>query len=152
LNCIEDLAPVAALARKRLLPGGWMMIGLLARTCAWEIAHGLVHLGPREAFGRLRAHQTVAIDGIDVPAYYHRLRDVRAAFGPSFVVSAVLGLGVFVPPASRERWWQHVPAPVRRTARWMEDALGARFPFNRLGDYFFVELHRDAQWSGAPWT
>lgn len=149
LNCVEDLGQVASLARDRLVPGGWVMLGLLTRTCAWEIARGLLRGRPREAFRRLGVRPMIDLDGIEVPAYYHRVGDVLAVFGASFVVGRAEGLGVFVPPSRCEDRWRRLPSAVRRAACRTEASLGPWFPFNRLGDYVFLELHRDSRRSGA---
>ena len=83
LNCVEHLAPLGALARDVPAAGGVVLLGLMGRTCA---RRSVVFHGDRDGRTlRRRRHVgavAVPVAGIDVPTFYHRIADVRAALGP----------------------------------------------------------------------
>ena len=60
LNCVKDLAPLGALAKRYVRPGGVVMLGLMARTCALEVLYFLATRRPDLA-GRRRGEGPVAV-------------------------------------------------------------------------------------------
>jgi SAM-dependent methyltransferase len=135
LNCVEHLAPLGEVAKRHLRPGGAVVLGLMGRTCAWEMCYFAVRGRGSLAARRRRSGVTVPVAGVDVPTFYHRTGDVRAALGGEFTLDAALGIGVVVPPPYLESRWQRVPAPIRRfTAR--VDRIVSPWPgINQLGDH-----------------
>ncbi|HEX5473365.1 MAG TPA: class I SAM-dependent methyltransferase [Vicinamibacterales bacterium] len=141
LNCAARLDTLARLAHRSLRPGGWIVLGLMTPSCAWEQAWFLLHGHPREAFRRRRRPPVlVEVDGIAVPTYYHRIADVMAMLGVGFRLGRLTGLGVALPPPYLEWFWTRLPRPVRRTVAAIDEAVSPRFPFNRLGDHTLLEI------------
>jgi ubiquinone/menaquinone biosynthesis C-methylase UbiE len=141
LNCVPRLEALASLAARRLKPGGRVIVCLMSPACAIEMGWFLLRGAPRQAFRRLgRPPVMVDVEGLRVPTYYHRVRDVQAALGPAFVLRRVTGLSVFVPPPYLEARWAALPAPARRALEGVDRALASRWPFNRLGDHTLVEF------------
>jgi ubiquinone/menaquinone biosynthesis C-methylase UbiE len=135
LNCAPSLAALGVIGRRHLRAGGAMAIGLMGRTCLWEMLYFAAR-GDRSRAARRRA-ATVAIPvaGIAVPTFYHRTRDVAASLGDGFSCDALIGVGVLVPPPYLESRWQQVPAGLRRAAAAVDRAAGAWPIVNQLGDH-----------------
>ncbi len=141
LNCVPRLNALGPLAARRLKPGGRVFMCLMSRTCATEIAWFLLRGEPQQALRRLgRPPVMVNVEGLAVPTYYHRARDVEAALGPGFALRRVTGLSVCVPPPYLEARWSRLPAAVRRALAAIDAALSPHWPFNRLGDHTLMEF------------
>jgi ubiquinone/menaquinone biosynthesis C-methylase UbiE len=146
LNCEPDLEPVAATLARLLGPGARLVCSIMGRWCAWEIAWGLFHLRPREAFRRLGQDWVgagLASPGgtLSVPVRYYTPRSFARAFEPHFRVCAARGLPVILPPPYLDHLLERHPALFRRLMR-AEPSLRDRFPFHSLGDHFLLIMER----------
>ena len=141
LNCVEHLAPLGALARTYLRDGGVMLLCLMSRTCAIESLYFTATRQP-ELASRRRHNGPVAVPvaGIDVPTFYHRIADVRAALGRDMVLQSVEGIGVAVPPPYLETRWQRLPRTARRLVTTLDGLLAPLPPFNRVGDHVLLQF------------
>jgi SAM-dependent methyltransferase len=141
LNCVEHLAPLGALGRRYVRPGGVVLLGLMGRHCACEMlyfaARGRTDLARRRT---CRGAVGVPVAGIDVPTFYHRIADARAALGRDFTLTGVDGIGVLVPPPYLEPRWQRLSKRVRTVTAWCDALVASCPPFNRLGDHVLLEL------------
>lgn len=140
LNCVENLSPLGALARRYLKPAGVVLLGLMSRVCAVEALYFTATRRPdlasrRRGCGAIQ----VPVAGIDVPTFYHRIADVRAALGADLSLSRIDGIGVVLPPPYLEPRWKHLPKPVRSLVTRLDALLAPWPPFNRVGDH--VLLH-----------
>lgn len=143
LNCVERLDGLARLAATRLRPGGRLLLCLMGRLCAWEIAYFLVRGRPRTSLRRLGAAPVmIGVEGIQVPTFYHRPGRVMAALGSGFALRQLRGLPVLVPPPYLEARWLEWPDAVRRALAALEVRTAHRFPLNRAGDHFLMEIAR----------
>lgn len=138
LNCVASLEPLGTVSRRHLRPGGAVILGLIGRTCLWEMVYFIARGERAKAARRRMAAAAVPVAGVDVPTYYHRRRDVRAALGDGFVLDGAIGIGVVVPPPFLEPRWQQVPAVIRRAAAGV-DHIAASWPLlNQLGDHLLT--------------
>jgi SAM-dependent methyltransferase len=149
LNCVESLAPLGALARRYLRPTGIIVLGLMSRLCALEVIYFAATRRPSLARRRQRPGAVaVPVAGVEVPTFYHRIRDVRAALGPEFVLLSVEGIGVAIPPPYLEPRWQRLPTSIRSAVAHVDALLAPWPPFNRVGDHvllvFSKRKERDA--------
>lgn len=145
LNCVQHLAPLAALARRRLDPGGLVVLGLMTRLCVVEVMYFTATLRPRLAMRR-RGHAAVKVPvaGVDVPTYYHRVSDVCEALRPDLKLTSVEGVGVAIPPPYLEPRWQTLPRPVRSIVAAVDGWLAEWPPFNRIGDHVLLQFEKEA--------
>jgi ubiquinone/menaquinone biosynthesis C-methylase UbiE len=135
LNCVESLAPLGEVARRHLRPGGAVLLGLMGRSCLWEMMYFAVRGRASLAGRRRRSGVMVPVAGVDVPTFYHRNGDVLLALGGEFTLDAIVGIGVVVPPPYLETRWQRVPPPIRRLTAGI-DRFVSRWPaVNLLGDH-----------------
>lgn len=143
LNCVEHLAPLGALARCYLRPGGAVILGLMGRACAVETLY-LTATKRASLAGRRRGEGAIAVPvaGVDVPTFYHRIRDVRAALGPRLTLEGVEGIGVAIPPPYLEPRWQKLPRPVRGLVTRLDAMLAPWPPFNRVGDHILLRFEK----------
>jgi ubiquinone/menaquinone biosynthesis C-methylase UbiE len=135
LNCVPSLQPLSVVGCRHLRPGGAVILGLIGRTCLWETVYFTARGDRAKAARRRVANVAVAVAGIDVPTFYHRLRDVHTCLGDGFTLDAAIGLGVIVPPPFLERRWQQLPGVIRRAAAGLERVAAAWPLLNQLGDH-----------------
>jgi hypothetical protein len=129
-----------------LRPGAIFASSVMNRVCLWEIAWGLTHLRPQEAFRRLgrgRIEAGLATPGgrLTVPTRYYRPGTLARAFSPHFELRSVRGLPALLPPPYLEHLARRHPALIARLEA-LEVRLRDRFPFRSLGDHFLVTLVR----------
>jgi SAM-dependent methyltransferase len=143
LNCVEHLAPLGALTRRYLRPGGVVILGVMGRTCALESLY-LTATGRSGPAGRRRGAGAVSvrIAGIDVPTFYHRISDFGAALGADMRLEAIEGIGVAIPPPYLEPRWQGIPKSLRVVVEHVDALLAPWPPFNRLGDHVMLEFRK----------
>jgi SAM-dependent methyltransferase len=140
LNCVDHLAPLGALARCYLRPGGHILLGLMGRVCAVETLYFMAT--KRRSLARRRrapGATAVSVAGVEVPTFYHRISDVQAALGPALRLQGVEGIGVAIPPPYLEPRWQRLPKPARVIVTQLDALVAPWPPFNRIGDH--VLLH-----------
>jgi SAM-dependent methyltransferase len=141
LNCVEHLAPLGALTRKYLRHGGTVLLGLMGRTCAVEALYFAATKRTKLASRRRHAGAVaVQVAGIDVPTFYHRIADVRAALGRDLLLRSVEGVGVAIPPPYLEPRWQQLPRSVRGIVTSIDAILAPLPPFNRVGDHVLLRF------------
>lgn len=141
LNCVEHLAPLGALARKYLRPGGSVLLGLMGRTCAVEALYFAATKRPNLASRRRHDGAVpVLVAGIDVPTFYHRISDVRAALGRDLHLQAIEGVGVAIPPPYLEQRWLQLPRSVRGLVTSIDALIAPIPPFNRAGDHVLLRF------------
>jgi hypothetical protein len=86
----------------------------------------------------------VPVAGVDVPTYYHRIKDVADALGRELRLIAVVGLGVTIPPPFLEPRWRALPRSVRTMATTVDGWLAPWPPFNRVGDHVLLQFTKEA--------
>jgi SAM-dependent methyltransferase len=139
MNCVPHLAPLAALVRRHLAPGGVVILGLMSRVCALEAVYFTATKRPELARRRLGSRPvSVPVGGIDVPTYYHRIKDVCEALARDARLVSIAGIGVTIPPPYLEPRWQALPRPVRSLATTVDGWLAHWPPFNRIGDHVLL--------------
>jgi SAM-dependent methyltransferase len=143
LNCVASLVPLQRLVAQRLRPGGVLLLGLMSRTCATEIAYFVVSRRWRQL---LRRHAACAVPvdvaGISVPTFYHRPKDVARLLRPHARLAGRFGVGVAIPPPYLESRWQQVPVSVRAALEAVDAAVTPLPLANRLGDHVLLEFVR----------
>lgn len=141
LNCVEHLAPLGALARKYLRPGGSVLLGLMGRTCAVEALYFAATKRPNLTSRRRHDGAVpVLVAGIDVPTFYHRISAVRAALGHDLHLQAIEGVGVAIPPPYLEQRWLQLPRSVRGLVTSIDALIAPIPPFNRAGDHVLLRF------------
>jgi len=108
LNCVEDLPRLGRTLERLVRPGGYAILCLLNRMCAWETAYYAARGEWRKSVRRMRGvHQA----GMGVAVYYHSAYCLRKALAPAFSLQADHGIGVAVPPS-------YGPALSPRSLKW----------------------------------
>jgi SAM-dependent methyltransferase len=144
LNCVCHLAPLGAIVRRHLRPGGTVLLGVMSRVCAMEALYFTATRRPRLATRRLGAGAVlVPVAGIDVPTFYHRISDLRAALGNDVRLCTIEGLGVVVPPPYLEARWRGLPRRVRAVIVAIDGWLSPWPPFNRVGDHMLLHFTKN---------
>lgn len=141
LNCAADLSPLHDLVDRFLRPGGAVILGLMGRFCATEELY-FTATGRRGQIGRRRGGGavSVAVAGVQVPTFYHRIGAVRTTLGESVTLESIVGIGVAIPPPYLEPRWQQLPAAVRYLIARLDGAISWLPPFNRLGDHVLLQF------------
>jgi SAM-dependent methyltransferase len=145
INCVSHLAPLGALVRRQLRPGGVVILGLMSRVCALEALYFAMTRRPGLAARRWGAGAVnVPVAGIDVPTFYHRVREVREALGRHVRLTAVHGIGVVIPPPFLEPRWRSLPNRLRSVVTKVDEFIAPWPPFNRVGDHVLLQFKKDA--------
>lgn len=141
LNCVVDLRPVALSLDALVKSGGRILICLSTRVCASEILLYLARRNTRKAFRRVRGRAIARLGGRSIHVRYPTIRQIQRAFAPSFVLSHVQAIGLFIPPSFAESWAAAHPRGLRRLAqidRWLCD-----WPVLRgIGDHVLLEFRK----------
>jgi len=137
LNCIEDLAPVAASLSHLVKNGDRLLLCFSTRVCLTEIFYHLALGQKRKALRRLSGHTQATIDGVSLDVHYPSLHQILRSFGPHFRLCSTTGIGVAVPPSYLEPWARNHPTTFRILCRL--ESLLARVPFLRsTGDHVLL--------------
>jgi ubiquinone/menaquinone biosynthesis C-methylase UbiE len=145
LNCVGNLGPLAMMLAKRVVPGGTMVLVLMARFCLWEMAWNCIRLHPATAFRRLGRNGAKARVGSQrIRIWYPSAATVRRSLAPWFRCRGVSGLGVFLPPTYLRNMVTHRPR-LFRTLSGLDRRLASRFPFTALGDHAIFEFVRTGE-------
>ncbi len=146
LNCIEDLGAVARDLARLLTPGATVLLCMLGRIAAWEIAWYLGHGNPRKALRRFQRGGTTGrlAEGVSVKVHYQPVRAVSRLFAPQFRLMRFFGVGVTVPPSYLGALAQRFPRALLTLKR--VDGWVSGWPVLRsLGDHTVFEFER-ARW------
>lgn len=142
LNCVADLAPVAASLARAVRVGGRVLIVVFGIWVPGEWLTQVARGEARTAFRRLARGDVIArVSGRSFEVRYHRDEDVRRAFASSFRLRARRGIGVFVPPSGAEPWISGHPAMLGAAERL--DRVVSR-PLALLGDHVLYDFERVA--------
>jgi SAM-dependent methyltransferase len=144
LNCVSHLAPLGALVRRHLRPGGVVILGVMTRLCALEALYFTVTRRAGLATRRLRVGAVaVSVAGVDVPTFYHSIGEVRDALGADLRLTRVEGIGVAIPPPYLESRWQMLPRGLRTAVTTVDSWIAPWPPFNRVGDHVLLQFTKD---------
>lgn len=138
LNCVPDLAPVAAGLGRHVRPGGRVLLCLMGRWVPWEWAYFLARGDRRSAFRRL-APEGVEWRGLRVS--YPPLGDLRRLFAPGFRFASARAIGLLVPPTYAGAFAARHPRLIAALDR-VERRVEALPPFPSLADHVLLELER----------
>ncbi|MEP6491278.1 MAG: class I SAM-dependent methyltransferase [bacterium] len=142
LNCVHELAPVAAGLARLVRPGGKILLVIFGVCSPGEWLVQLVRRDVRAAFRRMsRGDVSARLGGQHFLVRYHRGADVDRAFAPWFAPVGRRGIGIFVPPSAAEPWI----SGHRRLLSTLEklDRVVAG-PLSFFGDHVLYELERTA--------
>jgi SAM-dependent methyltransferase len=142
LNCVPDLAPVAAECARLVRPGGKLVFTVIGRLCPWE----WWHYGRRGRWRRIgvrfaRGIVPVGMNGETIWTRYYLPRAFWRPFRADFALTHWRGLCLFAPPpyltALRARH------PRFHGALWRLDRRLAGWPLLRsVGDHFLIVMTR----------
>ncbi len=134
LNCEPDLAPVAEGLHRLLRPGAKVLLSVMNKACAWEMAAYLATLRPSMAFRRLHPLEG-RVAGRTFDVRYYTLDGLVREFAGRFRLVRVRGHGLLPPP--------YLEGPMSRFPRFLDAARAADpWPVRSLGDHLFVTMER----------
>ncbi|MEP7287346.1 MAG: class I SAM-dependent methyltransferase [Chloroflexota bacterium] len=141
LNCIDDWHAIGAQLSRVIRPSGKIGLGVMGPWCPWEVLWHGIHLDYRNATRRFRPSTVAHLDGKYFNVYYPTPERLQRDFGQGFRRSLLWGLGVFLPPSDlykavgRRQW-------LARPLLTLERLTAPHWPFNYLGDHYWLELER----------
>lgn len=95
-NCIEDIDSLGPPLARLVRPGGYFVVCLMGRFCAWETAWALWHRQPAKAFRRWRKS---ILSSLGIRVCYPSKQRLEIAFRPHFTLLNWCGIGLAVPPS-----------------------------------------------------
>jgi 2-polyprenyl-3-methyl-5-hydroxy-6-metoxy-1,4-benzoquinol methylase len=142
LNCVPNLAEVAAQCARLLKPGSALVFSVIGRICPWEIGYYAV----KRNWGRLRVRFAPAVVPVSmnkrvVWTRYYTPREFYRAFERQFTREHWRGLCVLAPPPyMTEMKERHIRLYERL---WRLDRRAAGWPVLRnLGDHFMMVMRK----------
>jgi SAM-dependent methyltransferase len=142
LNCVADLAPLAAALARWLRPGAPVLLVVMGRLCLWETTASLARGRLRHSFRRLSGGPALArVGGEDLAVVYSWPSDLARSFAPWFRLKRVEGLGVALPPSVFAAALERRPRLLRALAA-IERKARRPWPFRLLGDHYVAVLRR----------
>jgi SAM-dependent methyltransferase len=146
LNCVPHLAPLGAILRQHLRPGGVALLGVMTRLCAFEAVYFALTRRARLAVRRLgNGAIRVPVAGLQVPTYYHRVGELRSAAGNALRLTRVEGIAVMIPPPYLEARWQSVPRALRVTMARVDGLVSGLPLLNRVGDHVLLQFVKESR-------
>ena len=140
LNCLPDLAILAASLARLLRPGAACMLVVFGTRSIGEVIVELIQRDPQAAFRRFRRGPAPArLGGEHFHVWYPNRREVARALAPWFELRHAHGIGVLVPPSAAEPWISQFPRVIR--ALEAADRLLSR-PLAVLADHVLLHFER----------
>lgn len=140
LNCVRDLKSVFSQCRTLLAPGGVLVLCFMNPYALWESLSFLSRFQWQKAFRRKTSGPVnVPVGGGVVQAWYHPLRRIIACAASDFASEKIVGLNIFSPPPSSQRFRGTHPKLVSFLEH-MDRALDSIPPFSHFGDHIVVVL------------
>lgn len=140
LNCEPNLAELRQIFRQLLRPGGVVVSSIMNRICLWEVGYYLLRGKRKKAFRRLGVNGTwVEVASVKMNVFYYSPREVVRSFSPHFETLGISGLPTFLPPLYLGHWLKGHET-IHRMLGGIDTGIGRRYPFNRWGDHFLLEL------------
>ncbi len=141
LNCVADWSAIGAQLTQAIKPGGKVGLGVMGPLCPWEVVWHSIHGDLRSATRRFHKSTVAHLDGQYFHVYYPTPGRLQRDFGSGFRRSLLWGLGVFLPPSDLYRGVGRRKR-LARTLLALERTTAPHWPFNSLGDHYWLELER----------
>jgi ubiquinone/menaquinone biosynthesis C-methylase UbiE len=140
INCTDNWPALATFLEQIVRPQGRVGLGVMSPFCLWEtLWHGL-HLDFATAFRRFNRRASAQLPGgRSLTVYYPTPGRLARAFQPHFQQTAIMGLGVFIPPSDIFPVIERRPALARRLVA-LERQLASSWPFRAWADHFWIEF------------
>jgi ubiquinone/menaquinone biosynthesis C-methylase UbiE len=140
LNCIQDMRSVFSQCKTLLAPRGILVLCLMNPYPLWESLTFLGTFQWQKAFRRKTSVPVnVPVGGGVVQTWYHPLRRIIACASSDFAAEEIVGLNIFSPPPSSQRFRGAYPTLVSLLER-LDRVLDAIPPFSQCGDHIVVVL------------
>jgi SAM-dependent methyltransferase len=143
LNCVRDLACVAASLSTLVKNGRPLLLCFSTRICLIEILYYLLRGQAGKALRRCKGFSEATLDGAPLTVYYPSLSELRRAFEPYFRLRSKTGIGVAIPPSYLELWARRHPRVFSMLCR-LESYLGTIPLLRTTGDHVLLCFERVA--------
>jgi SAM-dependent methyltransferase len=142
LNCVPDLAEMAAQCARLLKPRATLVFSVIGRICPWEIGYyTLKRNWPRVRVRFAPAMVPVGMNKRVVWTRYYTPREFYRAFERHFSLEQFRGLCVLAPPPyltwmkeKHGRWYERLWGLERRAAGWPV--------LRNMGDHFVIVMKK----------
>lgn len=137
LNCEKDLSLVTRHLPPLLKPNAYLTWVIMPPVCLWELLW-IFKGNWKQAFRRFNKNGTLAhLEGEYFKTYYHSLKNIRSALGPSFKLIESEGLAALSPQPHHKNFPLKNPG-FYRLLRKLDAYFKNTFPFNRWADHIIV--------------
>jgi ubiquinone/menaquinone biosynthesis C-methylase UbiE len=140
LNCIPDMRSFLGQCKRLLAPGGVLVLCMMNPYALWETLMFLGRGQLQQAFRRkTSAPVNVPVGTGVVQTWYHPLRRIVAWASSEYTSETIVGLNIFSPPPSSQRFRRAYPNLVALLER-LDRTVDAIPPFSQWGDHFVLVL------------
>lgn len=142
LNCEPDLRPLPGLLHRLLKPRAPFVTAIYNRWCLFELLGYSFTLKFSRALGRRQNPIPVGASRFCVDVYAYSAQEIEKLFRPDFVLQSMSGVPVFLPPSDLTSYSERFARHFDRLSR-LDGWVGARWPWNALGDHFLMTFARN---------
>ena len=142
LNCSAELEKVLRSLDGLVKKGGIITLVIISNFCLWETL--LLFKGKfKTAFRRFFAGngRNAQVEGHFFKCWYYPPSFVKKCLRDNFEFLSLEGLCTIVPPSYIEKFGETHPATFRFLVD-KEDKWKARWPWNRIGDYYIISFRK----------
>jgi Methylase involved in ubiquinone/menaquinone biosynthesis len=140
LNCVRDLASLAAGLANLLPENGALLWVIMGRRVPWEWLWYLLRADGRRAFRRYRAE---GIDWRGLTIHYPTPGEVTELLTPRFAITRVSPLGIALPPSYAASWFNRSPRALAAMAR-IEGLAQRSTALASWSDHYLLEARRSS--------
>ncbi len=144
LNCVSDLALVAASFSELVKAGGPLLLCFSTRICLTEIVYYLSIGRFHKAFRRIKGRSETRIDGSSFTVFYPTVKEIQRHFAPAFNLVSYTGIGVAIPPSYLEPFARKNPTFFGLLIR-LENLLSDLPLLRTTGDHVLLRFERASQ-------
>ena len=141
LNCVEDLASVAASLAPIVKHDGRLLLCFSTRFCLFEAAYFFAHRRFSKGIRRWKGSSRALLEGAPLTVFYPTLKQICSAFAPHFKLCSVRGIGVFIPPSYLELWARRSPSFFAFLCR-LEELVSVLPALRTGGDHMLICFKR----------
>jgi SAM-dependent methyltransferase len=140
-NCAARPRELARWLAGHVMPGGSVGLCVMAPRCLWEMAWHTAHGNIRTAFRRWKRSIPFATSSGTISITYPSVTRVTRDLAPYFRRSAVMPLGLFLPPSDIYPVIEKHPTLLSRLMR-LDNATMRWAALANLCDHYWIELMR----------
>jgi len=141
LNCLNEneLSVLSSKINFLLNPKGKFIAIVMPDFCMIESIYFLLKFRMKEIFRRKKTQQ-VKIDDVVIDTYYYNPKMFYEFFDIEFLISKIIGIGMFIPPSYLNSFFKSKVASLKLLNR-LENIFGSHSFSASVSDHYLIDLN-----------